>query len=68
MPTLHITVSLARMFTWWFGLPWPLRLGIALLFLAISTILYFVGYLWPWGWGIGSGLLLFSLPQRDLDE
>jgi len=55
------------MFSWWLELPWPLRMGIALLFLAISTILYFVGYLWPWGWGVGGALFLFSFPSRDID-
>lgn len=51
------------MFSWWTGLPWKLRLGIALLFLLISTGLWFAGYFWPWGWAVGVVLLLFAFPN-----
>lgn len=34
------------MFSWWTGLPWKLRMGIAGLFLLISTVLWFAGYFW----------------------
>jgi len=47
----------------WTGLPWKLRLGVALLFLLISTVLYFIGYFWPWGWAVGAVLLPFSFPN-----
>ncbi len=52
------------LFEWWAGLsPW-IRFGVALLFLALSTILWFLGYFFPWGWGVGIILLLFSFPSR----
>ncbi len=52
------------LFEWWGGLsPW-IRFGVALLFLALSTILWFLGYFFPWGWGVGIILLLFSFPTR----
>jgi hypothetical protein len=48
---------------WWGGLsPW-LRYGVALVFLLISTILYFAGTFWPWGWAVGGVLLLLSFPS-----
>jgi hypothetical protein len=49
---------------WWVGLPWLLRLGVALFFLLVSTVLWFAGRFWPWGWGIGVILLLFSFPSK----
>ena len=52
------------LFEWWAGLsPW-IRFGVAMLFLAASTILWFAGYFFPWGWGVGVILLLFSFPSR----
>jgi hypothetical protein len=51
------------MLDWYMGLPWLLRLAAALVFLLISTVLYFVGRFWPWGWGAGAVLLLFSFPN-----
>ena len=51
------------MFSWWTGLPWKLRLAVALGFLLLSTILYFCGYFWPWGWAAGVILLIFSFPN-----
>jgi hypothetical protein len=48
------------MFEWWVGLPWWLRLGVALFFLLSSTILCFLGWFWPWGWAVGVVLLLMS--------
>jgi len=52
------------MIEWWVGLAWWLRLGVALLFLLVSTILWVAGWFWPWGWGIGAILFLFSFPSR----
>jgi hypothetical protein len=52
------------MFEWWGGLPWYLRAGVALVFLLISTVLWFgFNTFWPWGWAIGVVLLLFSFPS-----
>jgi len=49
---------------WWAGLsPW-IRLGVALLFLLASTILWFCTIFWPWGWGLGLILLVFSFPSK----
>ena len=53
------------MFGWWVGLPWQLRVGVALVCLIISTILWFAGTFWPWGWAIGPALLLFSFPSNS---
>lgn len=50
------------MIEWWSELPWGLRLGVALVFILISTVLWFSGRFWPWGWGVGVVLLLFSFP------
>lgn len=47
----------------WAGLNTWLKVTIALIFLAISTILWFAGKFWPWGWGVGTMLLLFSFPN-----
>jgi hypothetical protein len=52
------------MVRWWAGLPWRLRLGVALALLLLSTILWQVaGHFWPWGWAAGSVLLLYSFPS-----
>jgi hypothetical protein len=51
------------MISWWTGLPWKLRMGVALALLLLSTILFFAGYLWIWGWLIGVVLLMFSFPN-----
>jgi hypothetical protein len=51
------------MFSWYTGLPWKLRMAVALTFLLISTVLFFSGYFWPWGWAVGVILLLFSFPN-----
>jgi hypothetical protein len=50
-------------FEWWSDLPAWLRYGTALVFLAISTALWFAGRLWPWGWGVGVVLLLMAGPS-----
>jgi hypothetical protein len=42
------------------SLPWWLRYGVALLFIAISTILFFAGRFWPWGWGVRLVFLIFA--------
>jgi hypothetical protein len=36
-------------FEWWAGLPVWLRYGTALVFLAVSTVLWLSGRFWPWG-------------------
>jgi hypothetical protein len=51
------------MISWWTGLPWKLRLGVACAFLLLSTILWFTGYFWPWGWAVGGVMLIFSFPN-----
>jgi hypothetical protein len=51
-------------FEWCGGLPWQLRVSVALLFLLASTILWFTGYFWPWGWAVGGILLILSFPSR----
>lgn len=53
------------MLDWWIELPWWLRAGVALAFLAASTILWYAGWFWPWGWGIGVVLLMFSFPSAN---
>ncbi len=53
------------MFEWWAGLPWWLRAGVALLFLFVSTIVWFMGRFWPWGWVVGVVLLLFCFPSNS---
>jgi len=54
-------------FEWWAGLsPW-IRLGVALLGVALSAVLWFFGYFFPWGIAAGiTGiiLVLFSFPTR----
>ncbi len=48
---------------WWEQTPW-LRYGIAILFLAISTGLFFLAdRIWPWGWAIGVVLLMLAGPS-----
>ena len=48
---------------WWTGLNTWFKVGVSLLLLLISTILWFAGRFWPWGWGAGIILLLFSFPN-----
>ena len=47
----------------WSGLPRWLRVGMALIFLAVSTVLFFRDRFWPYGWAIGGILLIFSGPS-----
>jgi hypothetical protein len=51
-------------FEWWAGLNTWLKVGVALVLLSISTILWFTGRFWPWGWAAGLILLLFSFPNQ----
>lgn len=52
-------------FEWWSGSDWKLRVGVAMLFLLSSTILWFgFNRFWPWGWAVGGVLLLFSFPNE----
>ena len=53
------------MFEWWAGLPWQLRVGVAVFFLLVSTAFWFANRFWPWGWAIGIVLLLFSFPSSS---
>ena len=48
-------------FEWWADLnPWA-RYGVSLLFLGISTgLFFFADTVWPWGWVVGGILLCFS--------
>jgi hypothetical protein len=52
------------MLDWWSEQsPW-LRYGVALLLIAISTILFFFAdRFWPWGWAMGLILLCFAGPS-----
>jgi len=56
----------------WRGLPWWVRVGVALAILVCSTILFafsnLVGYYWAWrvsavGWGVGLVMLFFAFPS-----
>ncbi len=51
-------------FEWYASLSPVFRFGVALLFIAISTVLWFTGTFWPWGWGAGIVLLCFAFPSR----
>ena len=50
-------------FAWWADLPAWLR-SVVLVFLAVSTGLWFAGRLWPWGWVVGIVLLLMAGPSK----
>lgn len=53
------------MIEWWVGLPWQFRVGVALLFLLASTVLWFAAdRFWPYGWAVGAVLLMFAFPSR----
>jgi hypothetical protein len=52
-----------HLFDWWSGLSPFWRYGVGLLFLAISTLLWLGGTLWPWGWIVGVVLLLLGGPS-----
>jgi hypothetical protein len=68
-----------RLFDWWIGLPWRLRLSVALAFLLLSTILWLdvpllLGVSFPrrivrslaaTGSVVGIALLLFSFPSKS---
>jgi hypothetical protein len=51
-------------FEWWSDLPASLRYGTAIIFLVISTGLWFAGRFWPWGWVVGIVLLLMAGPSK----
>jgi hypothetical protein len=51
------------MLEWRVGLPWWLRLGVALFFLLLSAGRWIAGRIWFWGWAVGGVLLLFSFPS-----
>jgi hypothetical protein len=68
-----------RLFEWWARLPRWLRVGVALAFLLMSTILWLTipllprfffqgwlaGRLAAFGWAVGAMLLLFSFPSKS---
>ena len=68
-----------RLFEWWAGLRWWIRLGVAFAFLLMSTLLWLsvpllpgvffpgwtVGHLATIGWAIGLVLLLLSFPSKS---
>jgi hypothetical protein len=52
----------------WRGLPWWARVGVALVILLSSTILFAFGYIWTWrisavGWAVGLVMLFFAFPS-----
>ncbi len=52
-------------FGWWSEQsPW-VRYGVALLLIALSTIIFFAGRIWIWGWVSGFILLLFAGPSKS---
>jgi hypothetical protein len=51
-------------FEWWSDLPALFRYGVAILFLLVSTGLWFAGRFWPWGWVVGVILLLMAGPSK----
>jgi hypothetical protein len=52
-------------FNWWAEQsPW-LRYGVALILIAISTIILLAGRIWIWGWVAGVILLLFAGPSSS---
>jgi len=49
---------------WWGGQSPLLRYGVGLLFLGISTALYFFAdRVWIWGWIIGAVMIMFGGPS-----
>ena len=49
-------------------LPLWVRYGIPGLFFAISLVIYFSGYIWPWGLGVAVVTLVIALAlPRDID-
>jgi hypothetical protein len=53
------------MIEWWVGLTGWLKYGVPIALLLISIILYFMGYLWSFGFGMGFILLIGSLCFKD---
>ena len=49
---------------WWSELPAVVKYGLALGFIALSTVLYFAfKTVWMWGWLVGAVLLMLSGPS-----
>lgn len=48
---------------WWAGQSTWLKVTVALLLIAASTVLWLLDRFWPWGWAAGVVLLLFSFPN-----
>ncbi len=51
--------------SWWSEQNAWVRYGVAALLLAISTLLFFAGVIWPWGWVVGFIMLMFAGPSRS---
>jgi len=54
---------MGRLFEWWAGQHWTLRIGVAVAFILLSTIFLLAGRFWPWGWAVGVILLLLGGPS-----
>ena len=51
-------------FQWWATLSPRVRFAVALVPLALSTLLWLTGRFWPWGWVAGAVMLAFSFPSQ----
>lgn len=49
----------------WLDCPLWLRWTLCIIFLGISTLLYFRDIFWPYGWVVGGVLLLVNLFVND---
>ena len=49
------------MFNFWYELPTIFRIVLGLVFIGISTALFFfANTIWPWGWAVGAIMVLAS--------
>ena len=51
------------MFEWFLEIPLWLRALVGLGLLAVSSVIWFAGWFWPWGWVVGGIILLASIPS-----
>lgn len=50
---------------WWAELPWWLRIGVALILIGVSTVVYLISdRIWIWGWVVGALLLFIGGPSQ----